>query len=1117
MSRDQVGTDKEKRKAQCERKMSEVESDFSVCFFDTINLPAAGEYFVRGQISNNYHCNDSGIFEPIRGHDNEDNYMIATCMVNADERRLIPIRLLTFRDNVRISKGTKIGIFSRCESESKSVKVNKISGDKQSRWKILEEKFIPHLRHLSNSSNERKQLLKLLEEFSDIFSISRDDIGETKVVSHAIDTEDATPIRCSQRRVPIALEEKVDEMIKELANKGIIRPSDSSWNAPLVIIPKKNGDVRITVDYRKLNSVTKRPVFPIPDTQHLLDTLSGSSYFTTLDFSSGYYNVPMNEKDIEKTAFSSKQNHWEFVRMPMGLSTAPFTFQKLMHKIFSRENWQSVLVYLDDVCIYSKSLEEQISRLRTVFERIRDAGMKLSPEKCKFLKQEVTYLGYKITNNGTMTDDAKVDKITNWPTPKTVEDLRSWLGLCGYYRKFINQYAKVVIPLEEKCKNIWTNKRKKTSTQLEWNDECELAFKTLKDALISAPILAYPTANDQFILDCDASHDCIGAVLSQRQAGTERVIAYASKKLTTTQRKYCITRKELFAVYHFVHHFKHYLLGRRFICRTDHRALSWMLNWTNPNTSQYCKWKQELEVFDMDVQYRKGKEHGNADALSRWPGCEQCELQHEFPQKKRNVKLFNNEDSAGRVFCRRMNTLEENIDQMSDKNLQIIIELMKNGRIEEKEPETLKSCGEDAFVLWRKRKSLRLRGGLLYYLEGDDYKAIIPKNHRTDLIKLVHETFAHIGTNKTLRAVKDDYYWPNMDFDVRLFINSCRYCNQRKVHRIGKNVICKGDLESNYPFHKISVDVTGPLPRGPHGEQYILGVIDNFSRFVSLIPLKRATAETVAKALYEKWIAVFGVPEVIHSDRGTEFENQLMFNLCRLLGIRKSRSSPYYPKGNSIVERLFGTVKDMVSTTMKCRKQNWVDVLPSVEMALRCTIHKSTNFSPYEIVFGRKMKTPFTNGTGRQKAKVTTPIFVQDIKNNLEFVQGKILEAKKERIKTGTKKPYLYKIGMKVMVKILPEVRGIKHPRYTGPYEIVERKGDWGYVLEDRSGNRVERNVHHLKPMGTRKSSTSELTSIESTYDGKKCHPPRHSIQEHRYPTRQRSQPIRYGYCRCFE
>lgn len=777
---------------------------------------------------------------------------------------------------------------------------------------------------------------------------------------------------------------------------------------------------------------------------------------------------------------------------------------------------------------FSKSLEEQIIRLRTVFERIREAGMKLSPNKCSFLQQEVSYLGYKITKNGTMTDNAKIDKITNWPTPKTIEDLRSWLGLCGYYRKFIKQYAKVVIPLEEKCKNIWTNKRKKTCTQLEWNDECELAFQTLKEALRTAPILAYPTTNDQFILDCDASHDCIGAVLSQRQDGIERVIAYASKKLSSTQKKYCITRKELFAVYHFVHYFKHYLLGRSFICRTDHRALSWMLNWRNPNTSQYCKWKQELEVFDMVVQYRKGEEHGNADALSRWPGCQQCELNHECPKSKRNTKIFKDEDAVKRVFCRRINALQENIDQSSDSNLRTVIELMKNGQLEEKEPESLKSCNEDGFILWKKRKDLRLRGGLLYHLEGNDYKVIIPKNKRTNLIKLVHETFAHIGTNKTLLALKEDYYWPNMDFDVRLFVSACRYCNQRKVQKMGKNAIKKGDLDSNYPFHKISVDITGPLPLGPHGEQYILGIIDNFSRFVSLVPLKRATAETVAKVLYEKWVTVFGVPEVIHSDRGTEFENQLISNLCSLLGIRKSRSSPYYPKGNSIVERLFGTVKDMLSTTMKSRKQNWVNILPSVEMALRCTVHKSTNFSPYEILFGKKMKTPFSHRNhqaGKLQTNISKTCFVQELKNNLDFVQQKILEEKNVKMQNNKRKREIsYPIGMTVMVKILPIVRGIKHPRYSGPYKIVGKKGDWNYIVENRNGERLERNIHHLKPIktNTKDSNSKVLTSIETvTRNERDCRIPQniitngshdHLSQEPRYPSRRRAQPIRYGY-----
>ena len=233
-----------------------------------------------------------------------------------------------------------------------------------------------------------------------------------------------------------------------------------------------------------------------------------------------------------------------------------------------------------------------------------------------------------------------------------------------------------------------------------------------------------------------------------------------------------------------------------------------MLNWKNPNTSQYCKWKQELEIFDMIVKYRRGEEHANADALSRWPNCQQCELNHQFPKQKRNVKVFDDATSV-RVFCRQIGMLHEDIDQMTDSNLKKVIELMKEGKVAEREPESLKSCNEDAFILFKKRDDLRFRGGLLYFYKNDEYKLIIPKDHRNQLIKLVHETFAHIGINKTLCILKEDYYWPHMEFDVRLFVNSCKYCNERKVYHVKKGETA--NLDANYAFQKISLDVTGPL------------------------------------------------------------------------------------------------------------------------------------------------------------------------------------------------------------------------------------------------------------------------------------------------------------------
>ena len=482
--------------------------------------------------------------------------------------------------------------------------VAEFSSQAEERWKLLKPKFESKISQLPKLG--RQSLVPLLREYEDIFSVDKSDIGLTKLVSHEIDTGKEGPIACQHRRVPIHLEEKREKMIQDFEDKGIIRPSESPWNAPLVVVPKKNGDIRLTVDYGRLNSITKQPIFPIPDTRQLLDTLHGSAYYTTLDLSSRYYNVPMHKSDICKTAFSTRENHWEFVRMPMGLSTSPGTFQRLLHKVFDKENCHQCLIYLDGILVFSRNLVEQTERLRTIFERIRAAGLKLSPEKCEFFKREVCYLGYKITENGAKTDEKKIDKIKNWSSPKSAEELRSFLGLCGYYRQFIKDYAQVVAPLERSCRIIW-NKKKRKETEIEWNREFEESFEKLKVALTNAPVLAYPTKEGQFTLDTDASHGCMGSVLSQIQDGQEKVIAYASNKFSQSQRQYCITRKELLAVHHFVNHFKHYLLGKRFIVRTDHRALTWMLNWKSPNTSQYCRWRQELEIQDWILSFVRYK------------------------------------------------------------------------------------------------------------------------------------------------------------------------------------------------------------------------------------------------------------------------------------------------------------------------------------------------------------------------------------------------------------------------------------------------------------------------------------------------------------------------------
>jgi transposase InsO family protein len=1064
---------------------------------------------------------DYGLYEPTVVNKNCD-FIAASGLVHIDKENIIPIRLMTVHDDVNLKKGTIVGNIGLTNvKERRNVGyLRAVAPDinNYNKWEKLGPIFENEFKTLPIS--ERKKLKQMLKEYVDIFSCSKNDIGRTNVVEHNIETGAVPPIACRRGRIPLGLEGKVDEMIKDFEEKGIIQPSKSPWNAPLVVVPKKDGNIRITVDYRQLNSITKRPIFPIPDTTELMDSLSGSVYFSTLDFRSGYYNIPMNKCDIEKTAFSTQRNHYEFLRMPMGLSTAPATFQRLMHTVFREENWQKCLIYLDDVLVFSKTLEEQINRLRIIFDRIREAGLKLAPEKCHFLQTSVSYLGHVVSKEGIFTDKSKIDKILSWPQPQTEEDLRSFLGLCGYYRRFIKDYAQLVIPLEKLCNTTWNKKTRKKKTEVTFEPNHEEAFMKLKKTLTSPPVLAFPTAMGKFILDTDASHDTIGAVLSQLQNGQEKVIAYASKRMTQSQRQYCITRKELFSVYYFVTYFKNYLLGRNFVVRTDHRALCWMLDWKTPNTSQYCRWKQELELYDMDVQYRKGSQHGNADSLSRYPSCGQCELKHLDPKRKKNVKSLNNKRVE--VHCRRMVQLESDINQENDKNLKTIIDLLKCGRINEKYPDELRCQSEETKHLWGKRENLRFRGGLLYLKKEDSYKLLIPNHERRELIRSTHNNLAHVGVTKTYNMLKEAYYWNNMELDTRLVIGDCKHCARRKNAPQKKHNDKK--LVAGFPFEKISIDLAGPLPPGENGEKYILGIIDNFSRFIALVPLKHGTATEVAKALMKNWICLFGTPGSIHSDRGTEFNNKLLERLCEMLGIKKTNSAPYYPRGNSMIERLFKTAKDLLYATTESFRKKWTEVLPLVERALRCTKQRITNFSPYEIIFGRTMS-PFIMPVYNKHNYKSIPEYLEYIQQVSKRIHEKMRQ-NNEIMSKDNVKPFA--TGDRVMAKTLPCKKGIQYGRYEGPYIIIACLGKWTYRLKHCGNNKViERNYYHLKKAEKlRTSDITEDTTIESVTKGmnasvKSVAKDNNEIRRElnledgilrRYPRRGRQAPDRYGF-----
>jgi len=413
----------------------------------------------------------------------------------------------------------------------------------------------------------RVNIDSILTDYADCFSRSEFDLGRTNLVKHKIDTGDSKPVRQALRRQPLAYLPEIDRQIEELTRHNIIEPAASPWASNLVIVTKKDGSLRMCVDYRGVNLQTKKDSYPLPRIADCLDALGSASYFSTFDLRSGYFQIGMDDEDKDKTAFLSRRGSFRFTSMPFGLCNAPSTFQRLMDSTLVGLNYEICLVYLDDIILFSHTVEEHLIRLCILFDRLRKANLKLKPSKCHLLQKEVKFLGHVISAGTVATDPEKTEKVASWARPQNVTEVRSFLGFASYYRRFLHRFSEIATPLY-----VLTGKNAKFI----WSDECEKAFQTLKNNLVASPVMAMPQDIGEYRLDTDASNIAIGAVLSQMQDGEEKVIAYGSRTLIAAERNYCVTRRELLAIVYFTKQFRTYLLGSEFLLRTDHSALRWL-------------------------------------------------------------------------------------------------------------------------------------------------------------------------------------------------------------------------------------------------------------------------------------------------------------------------------------------------------------------------------------------------------------------------------------------------------------------------------------------------------------------------------------------------------------
>ena len=820
-------------------------------------------------------------------------------------------------------------------------------------------------------SQQQELLWRLLVEFKDSFALREDDVGRTQLVEHEIDTGDARPIKCRPRRLPLARQEACDKAVGNMLQAGVIEPSDSPWAAAVVMVPKKNGEWRLCSDYRPLNGVTKKDSYPLPRVDESLDLVSGSAWFSSLDLRSGYYQMPLAPSARPKTAFCTGRGLWQFKVLSFGLCNAPASFARLMDQVLTGIPRQECLVYLDDILAHGPSFDAALLSLRRVLERIRAAGLKLHPDKCHFMQRQVTFLGHRVGREGISTVQDKVQAVADWPVPSTQKDLKSFLGLASYYRRFVRGFSCIAAPLFQLLHK---------DREFVWTDACQGAFDQLRRALSDAPVLAPADPSLPFMLDTDASGVGAGGVLSQVGADGERVVAYFSRVFNKAEKRYCVTRRELLAVVLSVRHFKYYLCGLPFTVRTDHSALQWLMSFREPE-GQVARWLEELQAYNFTVVHRAGAQHSNADALSRRPcaadGCHHCERREsrelelcEEEQQQQQLKAVRR---AEVVDCRELQMVsvgEWRQQQELDPDLHPVHQWVES---QQRPPwEEVARLSQATKGLWSKFNSLRLIDGVLQRAwkepaTGEErWQLVVPKGLRTAVLQGMHGASGsgHFGVTKTLRRLRQGFYWGHFRRDVEDFCRRCDLCTARK----GPTGRSHAQLQQHLvgaPMERVAVDVMGPLPRTNKGNVYILSVIDYFTKWPEAYALPNQEAETVADALLGGILSRFGLPDTLHSDQGRNFESRVFAAMCSRLGIQKTRTTPLRPQSDGLVERLHRTLGQQLAILTSEHQRDWDEHLPLVLMACRSAVQESTTCSPALLMLGRELRTPAELAFGR--------------------------------------------------------------------------------------------------------------------------------------------------------
>ena len=668
-----------------------------------------------------------------------------------------------------------------------------------------------------------RQFKQMLHKHKTVFASSSTDLGFCSILQHDIDTGQSPPIKQSPRRPPLSAGDAENDIINEMLEAGVIETSYSEWASPVCLVKKPDGTYRFCIDYRRVNAVSRKDAFPVPDLHDALDHLRGARWFATLDLLSGYWQLGMTQRAKERSAFCTRRGLFQFCRMPFGLCGAPATFCRLMSIVLRDHIGVICLCYLDDVIIFGKTQAELLNRLDAVLSRLTECGLKVKPSKCVLFRTEIKFLGHLVTASGVQPLPDKVAAIKDWPTPRCLRDVRAFVGLIGYYRRFISGFADKAEPLTRLTKK---------GTRFAWTSETDAAYCRLEQAMIDVPTLAYPLPDRPCILDTDSSDMAYGSVLSQVVDGQERPIAYFSRVLSTSQQNYCATRRELLAAIMSLQHFRHYLLNVPVILRTDHHSLKWLKTFKRPE-GILARWIETLSEFLITIEHRPGRVHSNADGLSR-QHCKQC--CGKLPKQPWIDELERADECAAPLGLHALQLLPELTSeelaelQKDDTVLSSIIAWFEL----DYEPtlDDLRELPPDGRKLWSIRSSLTFVDRVLVRKTTSDHQLVVPEALKRRLFEQTHAGLlaAHLGSDRTISQLKTSYYWPGMHKDVTAWCHACEVCAcsrgpPPRAHAKMTKVIAAA------PLDMVAIDILSGLPTATNGATCILVVVDYMTKW----------------------------------------------------------------------------------------------------------------------------------------------------------------------------------------------------------------------------------------------------------------------------------------------